>query len=68
MCKKLQKVISRKDQYKVQANCTENMFTEEVLILGSINLLVLCNHKHMMVSEDAIIMMIAMVIVTIAFT
>lgn len=68
MCKKVKKVISRKDQHKVQENCTENMFTEEVLVLGSINLLILCNHKHMMVSEDLIIMTIAMVIVTIAFT
>lgn len=68
MCKKLQNVISRKDQYKVQENCTENMFIEEVLILGSIYVLVVCNNKHMMLPENAVIMMIAMVIVTIAFT
>lgn len=67
MCKKLQNVLSRIDQYKVQENCTENMFLEEVLILVSIYLLFVCNHKHKMVSEDAIMMMIAMVIVTIAF-
>lgn len=64
----LQNVISRIDQYKVEENCTENMFTEEVLILFSIYLLFVCNHKHMMVSEAVTIMMIAMVIVTIAFT
>lgn len=62
MCKKLQNVISRKDQYKVQENCTENMFIEEVLILGSICVLVVCNNKHMMLPENAVIMMIAMVI------